>query len=334
MLGDERHVTASRRRRHLALRLGASRRIFDALAHNGIRQAKQGGQAQKRRAIVGHVGVAHAADVGLVVELDVLRVVVDELAHALLAAARHRADAQRAVEVEVQQRLDVERVADDGNALGQAAAAVQDVEVVDHEERADAVARLLGPHDEALGVHAGVALVARLVKKQREGRRRHEGVHDVDADLLVGMGLLQALEAHDGAVVAAGKPARDAEEHGGDARLVGGLEGLVVLELGRLRSHGHGAVADRVVELVGAARLEEVVVARKAAVGLICLDVVERQDGHAALRRLFGGEVARGVAHDVALYGQFGSSRPRAGRCIVRSIVRPVNGQSVGKKGA
>ena len=36
MLGDERHVAASRRRRYLALRLGASRRIFDALAHNGI----------------------------------------------------------------------------------------------------------------------------------------------------------------------------------------------------------------------------------------------------------------------------------------------------------
>ena len=75
VLSDERHIAASRRRRHLALRLGASRRIFDALAHNGIGQTKQGGQTQKRHTIVGHIGVGQHGGTRFVVDHhDALRI--------------------------------------------------------------------------------------------------------------------------------------------------------------------------------------------------------------------------------------------------------------------
>ena len=218
----------------------------------------------------------------------------------------------------MQQRLDVEGVADDRHAFGKAPASVEGVEVIHHKEGVDAIARLLGPYDETLGVHALVALVACLVEQEREGGRGEERVHDVDADLLVRVGLLEAVEAHDGTVVATGKGARDAEEHGRHARLVGGLERLVKLELGGLRGHGHGSVADGVIELMGAARLEEVIVATEAAVGLVGLDVVEGEDGDVALLRLLGGEVAGGVTHDVALYGHgFPLARDGCLRCCI-----------------
>ena len=178
---------------------------------------------------------------------------------------------------------------------------MQRVEVVHHEEGVDVVAGLLGPHGQLLGVEASIALGAGLVKEKREGGGGKQAVHHVDAHLLVGVLVLQALQAHEGALVAAGDAAGDAEEHRGHARLVGLAEGLVVLELGGLGGHGAGAAADGVVELVGAAGLEEVVVAGKAAVGAIRLDVVERQDANVLLGCLGGREVAGGVTHDVAL---------------------------------
>ena len=41
VLGNKSNIAASRGRRHLALGLRATRRVFDALAHNGIRQTEQ-----------------------------------------------------------------------------------------------------------------------------------------------------------------------------------------------------------------------------------------------------------------------------------------------------
>ena len=94
----------------------------------------------------------------------------------------------------MKQRLDVERVADDGHALGQPAAAVKRVEVVDHEYGVQEVASLLGPLCELLGVEAGVSLSARLLDEQRERRGRHERVDDIDAYLLAWVLLSKALE--------------------------------------------------------------------------------------------------------------------------------------------
>ena len=251
-------------------------------------------------AVLGGVCVAHAGNVPVGLELARLLEEVDDLTQALLATARHAANAEGSVEVEVQQRLHVEGVTDDGNSLGQAAATVQCVEVVDHEDRVQVVARLLGPGNELLGVKALVPLAASLLDEQREGRRGHERVDDVDPNLLAGVLLLQALQGRAGSLVAAGKSARDAEQDRGHAALVGLLEGLVILELGGLRRHGHGTVANGVVELVGTPGLEQVVVPGQAAVGLARLDVVKRKDLHIELARHLWREVARGVCQDPA----------------------------------
>ena len=214
----------------------------------------------------------------------------------------------------MQERLHVERVADDGHALGQAAAAVQRVEVVHHEDRAHVVARLLHPAHEVLSVHALVAPLARALEQEVERRGGHERVDGVDAHLLAGVGLLESLERGHGPLVAARDAARDAEHDRGHARVVCGLEGLVVLELGRLRGHGAGTAADGVVEFVGAPRLEEVIVPGEADVGLSGLHIVEGNDAHAKLAGALGREVACGVAHDLADDGH-GSSLLAGGPC-------------------
>ena len=69
-------------------------------------------------AVLERVGVSHGGHAAMRLELAVPLEVVAHLAHALAPAARNAADAERAVEVEVQERLHVERVADDGHALG------------------------------------------------------------------------------------------------------------------------------------------------------------------------------------------------------------------------
>lgn len=159
-------------------------------AHLGVDALELGGNVE---AVLRGIGVAHGGNVAVGLQLAVLLEVVGQLAHALLAAARHGADAQRAVQVEVEKCLDVQGVSDDGHALGQAAAAVQRVEVVHHEEGVDVVAGLLGPHGQLLGVEASVALGTGLVKEKREGGGGKQAVHHVDAHLLVGVLVLQAL---------------------------------------------------------------------------------------------------------------------------------------------
>ena len=84
---------------------------------------------------------------------------------------------------------------------------------------------------------------------------------------------------------------------GGD----GLLERLLVDHLRWLRGHGAGAVLDGGVELVGRARLEEVVDAGEAAVRLARLGVGEREARDARPLDLLGRKVAARVRHDVAL---------------------------------
>ena len=198
---------------------------------------------------------------------------------------------------------------------------MQRVEVVHHEDRAHVVARILHPAHEVLGVHALIAPLARTLEQKVERRGGHERVDGVDAHLLVGVGLLEPLERGHGPLVTTRDAARDAEHDRGHARVVCGLEGLVVLELRGLRGHGAGATSDGVVEFVGAPRLEEVVVPGEAAVGLSGLHVVEGNDAHAKLAGALGREVARGVAHDLADDGH-GSSL-LAGGPAAGAVVSP-----------
>ena len=203
-----------------------------------------------KRVAVGHaVRVANCHHVALVGRVVEVLVELGHLAHGLPAAARHAHDCQRTIEVEGEERLHVEKAADHGDGLGDAASTVERIEVVHHEDGVSVEARVLCPGNQLLGRQTLVALLDEVL---RGGS--YEAVDYVDGrGERAAVLLAHAVKRRHGTVVRAGDAAREGKVNRGDAGGNGLLERLLVDHLGGLRGHGAGAVLDGGVEVVGRA---------------------------------------------------------------------------------
>lgn len=92
-----------------------------------------------------------------------------------------------------------------------------------------------------------------------------------------------------------------------ESRGEGLAEGLLVDELGGLGGHRGRAIADGLVELMGAARLELVVHAMEPVIRVSCLGVGERHQRDAETFGILCGQVTGGIRHQVELCGHEGT---------------------------
>ena len=131
-----------------------------------------------------------------------LGIVFREFLDALLAAARDANDGETPLVVEGDERLHAELVAYHGYALGDAAASMERLEVVYHEDGLGVVAVFFGPRDELLGCDAGLDAMNRLLYKHGHRGGGEAGVYDVQGDVCAKL-LAQTLTDGHRAVVAA-----------------------------------------------------------------------------------------------------------------------------------
>ena len=138
--------------------------------------------------------VAVADDDGVVFrrEREFRHAVEQELLGALFAAAL-RDCLELPLVVDDEDRLNLERGADDGGRRGNPAAAAQVVEVVDLKAVADALLMLLDPSGERLIVHAVLPAQGGLIDEQKLADGRAQRIDAADAPL--GVGPLQRLHA-------------------------------------------------------------------------------------------------------------------------------------------
>lgn len=219
-----------------------------------------------------------------------------QLLQPFLATVRCTCQRKLAIGVEIKQRLQVKLGACKSDRSGNAAATMESVKVVNHEQGLHEIARLFRPGNHLFGGKPAFALTQSLQYQQAFRSRTDKKIYDIDRRF--GVFGLQLAPNGISRTVVAGKPAGKAEVYRGNARFDSLTESGFRFGGRNLRGAWSSAVSDVVVELLGCYGLIEIVLER-----FIVNDVVEIDQLNALLLDELQREVAARVDDEIALSG-------------------------------